>query len=127
MGRPYNSELAKLEDTYEWCRLADVAQLARFLKLSSALPMMIVGSGGSFAAAAFAAMLHEKYSERLARPATALDAAAAAVRNSAVLFISAGGRHPDILGAFKCVARMEPRHLAACCGTPVSPLRDLAR
>ena len=128
MGRPYDSELAQLERTYEWCRRADVAQLADFLELSSPLPLVIVGSGGSFAAAVFAAMLHEKYSERLARPATALDAAAsAAIRNSAVLFISAGGRHSDILGAFRCVARMEPRHLAACCGTPVSPLRDLVR
>jgi fructoselysine-6-P-deglycase FrlB-like protein len=128
MGRPYDSELAKLEGTYDWCVRADVAPLARFFALSNPLPLMIVGSGGSFATAAFAAMLHERYSERLARAATALDAAAsAAIRNTAVLFISAGGRHPDILGAFRCVARMEPRHLAACCGTPSSPLGELVR
>ena len=76
--------------------------------------------------AAFAAGLHEMYAECISRPATALDVAfSPAARNSAVLFITAGGKHPDILGAFTRVARMEPKHLAVLCGSRVSPLADV--
>ena len=76
--------------------------------------------------AAFAAGLHELYAECVARPATPLDVASSpAARNSGVLFITAGGKHPDILGSFKSVARMEPRRLAVLCGSRVSPLAEV--
>lgn len=128
MGKPYNKEVAKLASTYEWCRRVDVSALAAFIKSTSIMPMTFVGSGGSYAVAAFAAGLHELYAERLARPATALDIASTpAARTSGVLFISAGGRHPDVLGAFNSVARMEPLRLAVFCGNESSPLADLVR
>ena len=123
MGRPYDTELAKLSNTHEWCRRVDVSELACFLRSANQMPMTFVGSGGSFAVAAFAAGLHELYAECVARPATALDVASSpAARNAGVLFITAGGNHPDVLGAFKLVARMEPRRLGALCGSRVSPL-----
>ncbi len=126
MGRPYDNEITKLPGTYEWCRRVDLSDLASFLRSTSLMPMTFVGSGGSFGVAAFAAGLHELYAERVARPATPLDVASSpAARNSAILFISAGGRHPDILGAFKSVARMEPRRLAVMCGSKASPLAEI--
>ncbi len=126
MGRPYETEVAQLVHTYEWCRRADVSALASFVRSTSQMPMVFVGSGGSYAPAAFAAGLHELYAERVARPATALDIASSpAARNSGVLFISAGGKHPDVLGAFKRAARMEPVRLGAFCGSDSSPLADL--
>lgn len=128
MGRPYDKELTKLADTYEWCRRTEVSTLASFIRAASHVPMSAVGSGGSYAAAAFAAALHELYSEQVARPATVLDIASSpAVRNSAVLFITASGKHPDILGAFRRVAQTEPKHLGVLCGTDSIPLADLAR
>ena len=90
--------------------------------------MTFVGSGGSYAVAAFVAALHEMYAERLARPATPLDVACTpATRNSGILFISARGKHPDVLGAFRAVAEMEPPALGAFCGTESGPLADLVR
>ena len=128
MGRAYNKEVAKLADTYEWCPRTDVSNLASFIRSASHVPMSFVGSGGSYAAAAFAAWLHELYAERMARPATVLDIASSpAARNSAVLFITASGKHPDILGAFRRVALMEPTHLGVLCGADSSPMADAVR
>jgi hypothetical protein len=127
MGRNYGKELLKLPATYEWCRKTDVSELANFLQSSSGKSMTFVGSGGSYAVAAFGAALHELYAERLARAATALDvASSAAARNSSVLFITAGGKHADVLGAFKFVAEREPELFGAFCGSRSGPLAELA-
>jgi hypothetical protein len=49
------------------------------------------------------------------------------LRDTAVLVLSAGGRNPDILAAYRKLVRAEPRHLVVVCSTVGSPLARLAR
>lgn len=48
------------------------------------------------------------------------------VRNAAVMFASASGSNPDIIGAFSHVAMAEPRRLAVICMRSGSPLSERA-
>jgi fructoselysine-6-P-deglycase FrlB-like protein/hydroxymethylpyrimidine pyrophosphatase-like HAD family hydrolase len=128
MGRPYQKELSELAGTFEWSREIDVSELAHFFGAIRQLPLVCVGSGGSLAVASFGAVLHELFCERVSRAATPLDIASnPATRNAAVLFLSASGKHPDVLGSFKCVAETEPQCLAVLCGNENSPLFALVK
>ena len=128
MGRLYQKELSELAGTFQWSREIDVSDLARFFAEIRQIPLVCVGSGGSFAVAAFGAALQELFCERVSRAATPLDIASnPATRNAAVLFLSASGKHPDVLGSFKCVAETEPQRLAVLCGNEDSPLCGLVK
>ena len=59
MKKRYEQELGKLSETYNWAFLAPIDQLCQFVLRSRNEPLISVGSGGSFAAAVMAAMLHE--------------------------------------------------------------------
>jgi len=47
-AKPYDSELASLPLTYEWARRAEINALVCALRRASALPLIAIGSGGSF-------------------------------------------------------------------------------
>jgi phosphoglycolate phosphatase-like HAD superfamily hydrolase len=128
MGKPYSREIASLESTYKFCLASDTTGLEDFLTRCRRLPIVCVGSGGSIAVAQYAAMLNEHYSQTVGRASTPLDVAnSRAISSSAVLFLTAGGRHPDILGCFRRIAQREPVALAAMCGRAHSPLEALAK
>lgn len=127
MGKAYTSELASLEATYRFCLDTNTTDIEQFIAKTRKLPLICVGSGGSIAVAQFAAMLHEHYSQTVGRASTPLDVAnSGAIARSAILFLTAGGRHPDVLGSFRKVAECEPAALAALCASPGSPLEALA-
>ena len=98
MGKPYRSELDRLSATIQWALEQDVARLGQTLRRELGnLNLIAVGSGGSFVAAAFAALLHESVTGRLARPSTPLEAITRpATRGTAALLLSAQGTNPDI-------------------------------
>jgi len=48
------------------------------------------------------------------------------LRNTNVLILTAGGRNPDILGAFDRLIKREPRSVVVICTRTGSPLADLA-
>ena len=127
MGKPYKSELALLPETFSYCKEHETSKLESFIARVRLCHLFCVGSGGSLAVAQFAAALHEHFSETMARACTPLDVTNSnAIANSAALFLSAGGRHPDILGGFSRVAESEPVALAAVCGSAESPLKEVA-
>src|SRR5258707_1266634 len=97
MGKPYSNELEELPRTYEWCLRADVAALAECLDRNRSLPLLAVGSGGSFTAASFAAYLHQSCTGQLAKPVTPFDATLSPInlRDLGVLILTAGGKNPD--------------------------------
>ena len=60
MGKPFNSELEKLQDTIRWAERQDVTELRSFFSVNAGTPMICIGSGGSFSAASYAAMLYKQ-------------------------------------------------------------------
>ena len=88
-----------------------------------------MGSGGSFSLARYASHLHEETIGSLSRADTPLGAiqGEACLGNVAVILMSARGRNPDILAAFRKLARQEPARLLVVCSTVGSPLSKLAR
>lgn len=103
MGKPFNSELEKLQDTIKWAEKQDVTELRSFFSVNAGTPMICIGSGGSFSAASYAAMLYKQMCG-LAVPMTPLafdTSSDAIIQDSKLLFFSASGRNKDFLIAFQ--------------------------
>lgn len=105
MGKPFNSELEKLQDTIRWAERQDVTRLAKFLFADDKrVPLVCVGSGGSLSACHFAAQLSQQRNGVLAEAMTPLQLMYAGkdiIRDSKLLFLSASGKNKDILNAIK--------------------------
>lgn len=123
MGKPFRSELELLPSTFEWALRFPVDSLAASIQRSR-LPLLAIGSGGSFTTAHLAAALHNRQYGLPAIPSTPLEAARCDLdlRETAVLLLTAGGKNPDILGAFDNLVRREPRRLNVVCATTGSKL-----
>ena len=105
MGKPYASELEQLANTYVWAMNTELDPLVKAISSCALLPLLATGSGGSLTAAHFTASLHQRYVGRLAKAVTPLEIVSLApgVKDIAVLFLSAGGKNADIIGAFRRV------------------------
>ena len=105
MGKPFNSELEKLQDTIKWAEKQDVTRLAKFLFTDDKrVPLVCIGSGGSLSACHFAAQLSQQRNGVLAKAMTPLQLMYAGkdiIRDSKLLFLSASGKNKDILNAIK--------------------------
>ncbi len=128
MGKPYNTELQQLDDTYNWAMNLEISLLSNSLATVSSFPLFSIGSGGSLTVAHFASVLHQKYTGRIAKAITPLEVASssAGLKGAAVLMISAGGKNPDIIGAFKQIVVQEPNRFLVICSKSISPLTQLA-
>jgi hypothetical protein len=105
--------------------LADVAQeLQVWPQLSRSR-----SSGGSFTAAHYAAYLHERFLNVVAKAVTPLEAVQSIcrTRGAAVMLLTAGGSNPDALGALRHIAEAEPKRLAVLCARKKTPLAALAK
>jgi HAD superfamily hydrolase (TIGR01484 family) len=91
--------------------------------------LVAIGSGGSLSAAHLAATLHSKRTGQLATFTTPLEFSRGVDTSvsSSVLLLSAGGRNPDILSAFRQAAEAEVAWIGAICGVIGSPLAKLAK
>lgn len=103
-------------------------KLVRPIQAASCFPLIAVGSGGSFSTADFACFLHRELTRRVALPLTPMEAAGTGIdiRSQAVLLATAGGKNPDVLGAFRTVAAREPRRFIVLCTNLETPLARLA-
>ncbi len=72
-GKLYDSELASLTLTYDWALKADITILLTALRRASTLPLIAIGSGGSFTTSAFTADCHQYFCRRLAKAITPLE------------------------------------------------------
>lgn len=103
MGKPFNSELERISDTIIWAEEQDVKALRSFFSVNVGTPLICIGSGGSYSAASYAAMLYKQMCG-LAVPMTPLafdTTSEAIIRDSKLLYFSASGRNKDFLIAFK--------------------------
>lgn len=124
LGKPYNDELAWLSETYRWAMEVDCEPLTAAVRRATSMPLLAVGSGGSFTTADFAATAHRETTGFLSAAQTPLDAVTSAgyLRSTAVMLATAGGRNPDVLGCFRAIAAREPRCLVTLCLSVASPL-----
>ena len=108
MGRSYPSELGRIPATIDWALRQDVAALRRtLLQELGGHNLVAIGSGGSLTAAAFAALLHEAATGRLARAATPLEAITRSpLRDTGVLLLSARGTNVDIRRAAEMLPQL---------------------
>lgn len=129
MGKPYQSELSRLSETFLWANTQPVDGLAKSLCSIGQTPLIVVGSGGSLAACHYAAQLRQQYAGVLAKATTPLEfsQSASELKSSAVMIISAGGRNPDIIEAFRAAAIAEVPRIILVGGNAKSPLVSLAR
>jgi hydroxymethylpyrimidine pyrophosphatase-like HAD family hydrolase len=86
----------------------------------------MLGSGGSFSVASFAALLHQLKTGRLATASTPLDYMTLPLRDAAVMCFTASGRNKDICAAFDEAAQREAKPLLGLVMRDRSPLHELA-
>jgi fructoselysine-6-P-deglycase FrlB-like protein len=94
----------------------------------ASLPLLAIGSGGSLTAAHLVASLHQQHVGRIAKAVTPLEIVSVTSnsKSTAMMFLSAGGRNADIIGAFQQVVVREPHRLVVMCSRKKSPLSQLA-
>jgi len=128
MGKPYAIELQKLSETYAWAMETTIDPLVSAISTSTTLPLVAVGSGGSYTAAHFACALHQDYSGMISRPLTPLEFVSSPLYlgNLSVMILSAGGTNPDIIGSLKNAVLREPRRCIVLCLRKGSALSRLA-
>lgn len=128
MGKPYSQELKKLPDTYDWAKRQDILPVANIASSSSTLPLVAVGSGGSLTVAHFTTRLHQYFARRIAKAVTPLEIVESkkSIKNSSVILLTAGGRNPDVIGAFKNIVLEEPQILSIVGSKADSPLSKAA-
>jgi hypothetical protein len=126
LGKPYASELESLGATYDWALDSGIKELTRGIAACAGLPLIVVGSGGSLTAAHYAAALHQGMTGRVAKAVTPLELVNSGLwaKDAAIMFLSAGGGNPDVIGAFKQAAAREPQRLVVVCSRRQSPLSE---
>ena len=129
MGRPYAKELLALSDTLRWALELDVSELNSFVDDAGNSPLLAVGSGGSVAAAHYAALLHRQLVRRPSRHATPLEILfdEPGLGRSSVLMLSASGRNRDVLAAAQAAISAEVRAIGSVGTRSPNPLAELVR
>jgi fructoselysine-6-P-deglycase FrlB-like protein len=128
VGKPYSKELDNLPLTYGWAMAEPIGPLVRSVRGLGGFPLVAVGSGGSYTVAQVACDLHRQHTGRHAQTLTPLQAVSSPVglRGAGVLMPTAGGKNPDVLGAFRALVVREPRQLLVLCANPGSLLSRAA-
>ena len=116
MGRPYKKELEAMGDTYDFIDLLDVSTLVPFFKNNCNVPLLIIGSGGSFAVAKLFELCYQNYGG-FAKAITPyeLKNETKTLGGSKVLIVTAGGNNPDTVGTYNYVRLYEPFELCIIC------------
>ena len=116
MGRPYKKELEAMGDTYDFLDLLDVSPLVPFFKNNCNVPLLIIGSGGSFAVAKLFELCYQNYGG-FAKAITPyeLKNETQTLGGSKILIVTAGGNNPDTVGTYNYVRLYEPFELCVIC------------
>ncbi|MCF8146169.1 MAG: HAD hydrolase family protein [Deltaproteobacteria bacterium] len=124
MGKSYASEIKTLSDTLTWASSLPIDVMQRFVNETCRASLVAVGSGGSSAAAHFAALLHRRVARGMSRHATPLELLLdeAALHARSVLFLSASGKNKDVLAAARAAVAAEVPSIGAICTQKGSPL-----
>ena len=128
MAKPYQSEMARLSETFAWAATADIALLENAVRTATLGPLIAVGSGGSLSTAHALAWLHRLTSGHASTVLTPLESITVQHdSNTAVWLLSASGGNVDIVNAAKGLLLREPRQLAALIGREDSRVGAIAQ
>lgn len=129
MGKPYAAELSRLSDTYAWALETPIESLVASVSALSHLPLLAIGSGGSFSAAHLACSLHQHYTGMVSKPVTPLEIISAPIRlrSMSTMILSAGGSNADIVSTLDNVISREPRRCIVLCLREGSALYRMAK
>ena len=123
MGRPYRQQIERIPETVAWAESLDLEDLRASLLQLPGKNLIAVGSGGSHAAAVFAAQLHESTLGGTAKALTPLEALSRPTSpNTAILLLSGRGNNPDILRSFEALSSRAYTEVGALCATRDSAL-----
>ena len=122
----YKAELGRLNNAYQSALNADISVLKDVLTEWLDRPMMMMGSGGSFSTASFAAFLHQQHTGQIANAMTPLEFMSSNVSSTGMSCFTASGRNRDIGAAFKIAAMRELSPLSALVMANETPLHDIA-
>lgn len=116
MGRPYKKELEAMRETYDFADSLDVSALFPFFKNNCSVPLLIIGSGGSYAVAKLFELCYQNYGG-FAKTITPyeLKNERKVLGKSKVLIVTAGGNNPDTVGAYNYARLYEPFELCIIC------------
>lgn len=117
MGKPFNEELQKVNDTYNWALNIQIGKLDEINFLLCSKPLFVVGSGGSSSACSLLAMHHQEQG-LIASDITPLElqySKKAINRDTNIVFISASGKNSDILLGFDTAIDLEPFSVISIC------------
>ncbi len=119
----YASELQRLPEIWRWATSdPDIRGLRHLVHRLADGPLFVVGSGGSFAACALAARLHQQATGWPATAITPLEYIRAPRSRGGVLLLSASGKNTDIQAAAKHALSTANGPVAAICFRRESPL-----
>lgn len=127
MTTRYKRELESLNLAYGAALKADISSLAAVVERWYERSMVMIGSGGSFSTASFAAFLHEAFTGQLARAASPLEIIAGQVTEPGAACFTASGRNRDIGAAFTAAALKELTPLSALVMAEKTPLHKLGK
>ena len=113
MPASHKNELIGLDKVYRTALRVDISSLCKVVERWAQSHMLMVGSGGSYSVATFAADLHEWFTGKLARAATPLEITSNPDLDCGVACFSARGQNHDIVSAFRTAALSEIDPLAA--------------
>ncbi len=125
MGKAFSREIDELEKTYSWACSSDVSGLVATLCSTWSVPLISVGSGGSYSAAELHANFHRTFFSSKAEASTPMEMVKILPDdgNASVWFISASGNNIDISRAFQHAALMEPKAVSCLVGRKQSRIK----
>lgn len=116
MGRPYKNELIEMKHTFEQYLDCDNDLLFEYMCSNTEIPMIIVGSGGSYAVAVAYSLFYQA-NGGMAKAVTPYELPEnhRMIPNAKVLIITAGGSNKDSVGAYEYIRFYEPKMLMVFC------------
>ncbi len=116
MGRPYKQELAAMQETYDYMEKADITQIMPFFTCNCNVPLLIIGSGGSYAVAKAFELCYQSFGG-FAKAITpfSVKEEKRALGRSKVLIVTAGGNNPDTVAVYDYVRLYEPEEICVIC------------
>ena len=115
-----------MDETVVWAESQQIDHLVDAIGRSCDQPMIAIGSGGSLTCAAYACLLHRRYTGQLAQPSTPWTARTAISSATSVFIFTASGRNPDVRGSLKEALENEPASITVLSCARKSPLSALA-
>jgi len=117
MGKPFNSEITKIQETYDWAWKIEENDIKKiFINLENKV-LLTVGSGGATCCACFLSLLHQNkgFFSSFITPLELISSKKSISRDINVALISASGKNSDINFALDLALEEEPNYIFNFC------------